>query len=287
MTTYNPIGYNFITIPRFDVRLKFSNNSSIMLKDSYMRFFALICLYGGMKLSYFFFKLCYSKMRNYYYLLKGINITDNSYCLVIGFGDSDASLQIAEYFASKGFNLILINNDFMIKSRENQIKELEKYKDIKINVINSETIANISFDKLKAKLDSKKINLKFIFDASILRIKRNPNEITTADLTFSLNKINEALNVYNLILEFFKEFSSWTNVYILEFADKQFDADHRLFSKFKSSLINTFAYIMNKKFVVKTIDLYSEKKKKEFSLEEINTIYQNSNNNSLIEFNFL
>lgn len=225
-------------------------------------------------------------MRKFFFQLRGVKRTENSFCVILGFGDSDASLQIAHFFAKNGYNLILINNNYMLQSRKNQIEELEKFTEIRTNVISSETITNISFDTLRTKLNTKNMNIKFIFDASIMRIKKSSNEITTADLKFSMSKINESLNVYNLILEFFKEFSSDIKVYILEFADKQFDADHRLFSKFKSSLIDTFAHTFNKKFVVKTIHLYSEKKKKEFLHEDVSRLYQNSENNDLCEFDF-
>ena len=64
-------------------------------------------------------------MRKFFFQLRGVKRTENSFCVILGFGDSDASLQIAHFFAKNGYNLILINNNYMLQSRKNQIEEFK------------------------------------------------------------------------------------------------------------------------------------------------------------------
>jgi hypothetical protein len=261
-----------------------------MLRDKYMRYFGLICFIGGLKLSADLLKLFYSFSRKWYYTLKGVQKKENEAVVILGFGDSDASIQSANYFAKLGYNLVLVNNNFMLNAQNNQIKELEsKYKDTILDVFSFETVNSISFTTLESKLSNKHMKIAFIVDATVLRIREELDVITTSDMTFKLAKINDVIISYNLLFDFFKKFVDNSNVWVFNYADKQCEANHKLFSELKLALIKSYAYACNAtapKYNIKEVSLLCEKKKREFSQLDVGKIYNNSRNAWITEFDF-
>jgi len=287
MTTYNPFGYNFITIPRFDIQFMFSNNSSFILRDKYMRYFALICFIGGLKLSYNFFQQSYYLMNKLYYQLKGVKKSPDSQIVILGYGDSDASHQIAQFYGKLGYNLILVNSDSMLNIKKEAIAELEKIQGIHVQLVKNERIKNTSFGVLESEFSLKNSNISYIFDSAVMRKRTSTSEVpTTSEMTFNIDKIIEYVNVYNNFFDFIKKFSSNTKVYILNYIDKQSDTNHRLFSEMKSSILKVFAETYRDKFTLKSINLYCDKKKMDFTQREVEKIYKSSENDKIMEFNF-
>lgn len=289
MTTYNPIGYNFITVPKFDIQFMFSNNKSIMLKDKYMKYFALICLIGGIKFSYYLLRNIQYQIKKYYYQIKGVEVKPDSYCVILGYGDSDASQQIAEYYGKLGYNLILVNKNEMINSKKDPIVELDKIKGIKIHLITNEKINNVSFGILNDELNNKKMKVTHIFDTSIMRVILSSNNSvpTNSEMTFNMKEIQDYLHTYNLFFDFIRNYSDKTNVYSLNYIDKQ-ESNCTLFYRLKRSLMDSFAekYSEQNIFIVKTVHLYCEKKKRDFNQIDIANINKNSLNTSVNEFFF-
>ncbi len=289
MTTYNPLGYNFITIPKFDIQFLFWNNSSFMLRDRYMRYFALICFIGGLKFSYSIFRNSYYLLKRFYFQLKGVQIKPDSYCVILGYGDSDSSHQIAEFYGKLGYNLILVNKDDMIRSKTGPINELAKIKGIMIQLMTNEKINNVGYGVLESELKNKNMKVTHIFDTSIMRVilSSDSNVPTTSEMTFNLRDIQDYVNTYNLFFDFIKKFSKETLVYTLNYLDKQ-ESNCTLFYGFKMCLMKSFVekYSEQNIFILKTVNLYCEKKKRDFNQTDVAYIYKNSENLSVSDFSF-
>jgi len=207
----------------------------------------------------------------------------------LGYGDSDASHQIAEYYGKLGYNLILVNKDDMIRSKNGPINELAKIKGIKIHIMTNEKINNVSYGVLESELTNKDMKVTHIFDTSIMRVilGSGSNIPTTSEMTFNLREIQDYVNIYNLFFDFIKKYSKETLVYSLNYVDKQ-ESNCTLFYAFKMCLMKSFVEKYNEQniFILKTVNLYCEKKKRDFHQNDVAHIYKNSENLSVSEFSF-
>jgi hypothetical protein len=93
MSLYSILGNNYLIIPKFDFLFKTESGRKIFIDDKYMKWVILFCVFCGMKFSYSFFK--YLRLRLKYmlpYFCKSPKINTGNYVIILGFGDSVASI---------------------------------------------------------------------------------------------------------------------------------------------------------------------------------------------------
>ena len=210
MSTYSLPFNNLITVPRFDVMFHLSNNNKIMLKDTYMRFIALFCFFGGVKLFWNYLT------RSPYYIRKLMSnvlsktAKPNKLVLIIGFGDiKSLSTTCIDTFIKLGYKIICLYNT---SNNENQTKatSLVSEENLKrcVEIYKEEDFFN---DKT-----SRKIDIEFVIDISYEVMPF----IGDSKTLINFEKVSLKLTNYQKIFEYCLAKKFFDNVKVYQFFTK-------------------------------------------------------------------
>ena len=248
------------------------SNDSIEIKNWYFKCFTIFSFFCGIRYIYNYLKHSHPLyfLRSKLTQFPKLNI--DNFCVIIGFGDSDASMTLLEYLLELGYKLILLNNEKMINFRKNNI-ELQ-------NILLKHTgrvfvYSNLEIGKIDLSQIIKSFKIDYIFDTSIYRhfLELNEKEEKNYELKFfHYDEITENLNEYYGIMEKFKEFHDDTNFYMFNYVDKYDDLNYKFLYDLKIGFLINFANVYKKKFIMKFIKLNNENKRNPFDKKDVRQI---------------
>jgi hypothetical protein len=274
MTTYS-LGETLITIPRFDVMFSFSDKSKVMLHDSYMKYFAYFCFFGGLKMIWWMVKRTPNWFRMLASNIMYKNIKGEKHVLLIGFGDiKSISTTIIDTFIKLGYKIVCLYNCFdnetqtkatSLVSEENLKSRVEIYKEE--DFFNDKT--------------TKKIEFEFIFDISHESIPF----ISESKTNINLEKASLKLINYQKVFEYCLSRKYIPNVKIYQFfiTNKPFSPTNRYILDTKEVYLRNFSKEYEYNISVKNIYLTDPKL---FSENNVHQIYKYSDMKSYNSFQF-
>ena len=273
MTSYQILGYNYLIIPRFDIMFKMESGTSYFLKDRYMKYFALFCLFCGISAIRNIINKIGPFSRKLLARIIKPNFNPNNYIIILGFGDTVASITLIKYFSNKGYNILALNNQRILEFRKNhnmnKIEELDRLPNILIEMTYEElSTSDLNF------LNDKKI--EFIFDCSIFRVFNQLNNQNTSnnEKIYFRDEIQFTLNDYYNMIDTLKPYFENTKIFLMEYKEKDDDVNHRLLFDLKYTLISNYARIYQEKiFHLKKIRLFNVIKKNILNESDINKIF--------------
>jgi hypothetical protein len=275
MSMYNIWGYNHLIIPKFDFLLKLSSGRSLFLDDKYMKYFALICLIGGVKMMYHLSQRIHNFTLKMKYRLNPPKVKEGNYAVLLGFGDSEFSIKLAKFFSERvGLHLLLLNNKNIIDVRKetnlNEINGLNKLP-TDFYMMTYDEYLNLNEENLKSLFKDNKID--FIFDCSIIRVIKNFGEDTKTQIKgiFYVDEINEALkNFHATMTSLLPYINKHSKYHFIDYLDKDDEVNHKLLFDQKYQIISNYTTIFKEKFsCLKKIKIRFKKLIPENKLENI------------------
>lgn len=270
MSTYNLFGYNYLTIPRFDFMLKLESGTTLHLSNTYMKYFAIFCLVAGISSLYQIYKRSYFYFSKFSAYFSNQKVNKSNYVIILGFGDSEASIKFTKYFSDLGYKLLVLNNkkiiDHRIEHDLNKAQEIDKLKGqiIQMNYeefLEYKDIDDIFLNKKIENSNNDKGKIEFIFDCSILRVFTLYNqtvdkEIIAKNQIFYSEELTNIMKSYFLLFDLIKFNFENTKIFLLDYVDKEDDVNHKLMTDLKFSLFKNYLEIYKDTiFTVKRIKL--------------------------------
>jgi hypothetical protein len=285
MTTYSIFGYNFVVVPKFDFMIKLESGTSYFLHDRYMKYFALFCLFCGVSMLWrIIYKLKPLTNKLLAYFTKP-TVRKGNFVVILGFGDTHASIKLTRYFAGLGYNILALNNKKILTSRRvhnlNKVEHLDTLPS-RLEEHTYEELFGLNLDFLTGK------NIEFVFDCSIFRVIMDvPEEKNDKNAIFFRNDIQATLNDYYTILDMLKSYFLNAKIFLMEYEDKEDDVNHKLVFDLKYSMISNYATIYKEKiYYLKKVKLYNILKPHLFKESNINKIFKYSELKE-VEYSFI
>jgi hypothetical protein len=252
---------------------KTEQGTSFFLRDSYMKYFALFCLACGFSTLCKFFNNIGPYSRKIFAKFNKPQVNTSHYIIILGFGDTMASIGITKYFSELGYHIVALNNNKILNFRKqhdmNKVQEIDDLKGDLIEMTYEElSNANITF------LGNKKID--YIFDCSIFRVFTD-NKIHTEEIYYR-EEIQNTLDHYYNLIDLLKPYFNQTKIYLMEYLEKEDDVNHKLLFDLKYSLISNYAEIYKEKiYFSKKVKLTNIIRSNQLSEKNIEQLYLYSN----------
>jgi hypothetical protein len=286
MSTYSIWGYNFIIVPKFDFMLKLESGSSYFLKDRYMKYIALFCLICGVNV---FWKMLFRIKPLVNKLIASISkpkVTEGNFVVILGFGDTNASIKLTRYFSRLGYDILALNNKKILSARrEHNLNKAEHLDTLPSQLIEHtyEELFSSNLDFLKDK------KIEFVFDCSIFRVFTDVSNTSLHhdDAIFFKDEIQLALNDYFALLDLLKNYFFRVKIFLLDYVDKVDDVNHHCVFDMKYAMLSNYELIYRDKiYNLKKIKLYNILKPNLFKESDIKKIFTYSNLKE-VEYQFI
>ncbi len=260
------LGLN-IKYPHFDIIFKLLNNKEYFLGHNFTKFFFLL---GTLLASKFLIKLMidkYSSLKNILKVLLPLDKVDNNkWITILGFGDNEVSVTIAKYFASRGYNLLLLICPKVLKVRReynlNQIQQIDQLSHVKI--------IEYDYDSFISSSDFSLENgqIEYLFDTTVLRIYNE--DLDKEDISNHLNSFffNKAIStwtmsflaIYDKLRVYFyvKSEIHPIKVFLFTYPDKNDEVNHKIFYEFRKTIYKQYQEIYKNTLVFNIIKYMNE-----------------------------
>lgn len=281
-----------VQTPRFDYYLNLFGYNTILLPHKYMKFIAFLFLIAGMNyvkrfLSYIFTRIYL--MHRSFTLPSKISKNLKRWVVVLGFGDNINSVTISKYFANKGYNLLLLADNNVLKVRKeynlNEIQEITKLSNIEILEFDYTTFSTYNDFELDGLIS-------YVFDTSVLRLYNNDlsenDKKNHLSSLFSNDAISLWLNTYMKMFDILKkyfdiELSNITKFFCFNYPDKGEEVNHKLFFDLRKALYGNYQEVYKSNFIFTSIIFVNEFRGTYISERNLNLLeILNTNNKTYI-----
>lgn len=184
--------------------------------------------------------------------------------VVLGFGDNINSVTISKYFANKGYNLLLLADNNVLKVRKeynlNEIQEITKLSNIEILEFDYTTFSTFNDFELDGLIS-------YVFDTSVLRLYNNDlsenDKKNHLNSLFSNDAISSWLNTYMKMFDILKkyfdiELSNITKFFCFNYPDKGEEVNHKLFFDLRRALYGNYQEVYKSNFIFTSIIFVNE-----------------------------
>lgn len=256
-----------IQYPHFDVLFKFLNNKEYFISHNFSKFFFLLGSILAVKFLVKFMAERVSYVKNLIKICFPLEkVNENKWICVIGFGDNETSVTISKYFANRGYNLLLLISNKVLKVRKeynlNQIQQIDQLTHVKILEYDYETFVNSKDFNLNNGL------IDYVFDTSVLRLHNE--DLTEEDKNSHLESIffnNAVNNTNNLFMSMLDKLRNHFTVkseinpmklFMFNYPDKNDEVNHKIFFEFRKSIYKQYQEIYKDTLVFNTIKFLNE-----------------------------
>lgn len=258
-----------IYYPKLDFLIKLLNNKEYIIPHYYMKYLVLfgfiLAIKVILKYSYKIAKTIKNKIK-VTLPLENINST-NKWVVILGFGDNENSVTLAKYFASRGYNLLLLISPEVLKVRKeynlNEIQKIDSLTNVKLLEYNYEGfISAYDFDIGELGV------IEYVFDTSVLRLYNNmlskEEKKTHLNSFFYNDSICKWTNTYMAIMDKLKLYFSIRSelnpvkIFMFNYPDKNDEVNHKMFYEFRKSIFIQYQEIFKNTVVFNIIRYYNE-----------------------------
>lgn len=295
--TINILG-NYVYYPKLNFIIKLINNKEINLPHFYMKYVVLFGMLLALKLFVRYSCRLLKILKNNLKLtlpLKPVG-SNNKWTVILGFGDNENSVTIAKYFASRGFNLLMLISPQVLKVRKeynlNEIQKIDSLTNVKLLEYDYESfITAYDFDIGEFGV------IEYVFDTSVLRLYNN--ELTKEEKSTHLNSFfyNDSIckwtNIYMAVMDKLKLYFSIRSelnpvkIFMFNYPDKNDEVNHKMFYEFRKSIYIQYQEIFKKTVVFNIIKYFNEFRGYYIKNSQLKSLEILKFNNNDSEINFI